>query len=255
MRQGKWRCGPRSVAGLASVAITVAGVLPGAGCSELLAQEDSTNAVQYYHYEPWPLTPGSSVFTLGLSLTMLPEPVIETEVPAPAVEVQFKLGLTRNSTLVTTISTNIFSNILQAGIQWNDTSNRFSYAIGNNLVGFFGWFTAEGQFHENWAWALGTIPLTRFGFRFEGFSLSATLAASLLFDARSHVGTIKAAGASSPLNDIYLTLAIEQPFLRNGAVSVGFSITYSRSPYQSWILFNTIDQFLLLPEFFVGFQL
>lgn len=207
-----------------------------------------------YHYEPWPLDVGQSLWTFGLSLTTLPQPVVESEIPAPAIDIQMKSGIMRNVSLVTTFSTNIFSNVLQAGIQWNNKSDRFSYAGGANIGVFGGWLSVEGQFDRNWAYAVALMPVIRTGYRFDEFSLSTTFSGTLILSAQTHVGSLQAQGTTSSVNDLFVTIAVEQPFLRSSIVSTGISIAYSRTPYQSWILFNTLDQYLLIPEVFVGFQ-
>jgi hypothetical protein len=222
----------------------------------ILAQPDSGTSTHVYHHEPWPLAPGQSILTAGVVFALLPEPVIENEVPTPAFQLQYKRGLFAQSSLIATISTNVVTNLAQVGMQWNDTSGSLSYAAGTNAVGFLGWLSSEGMFANNWAFAVGVVPYACVGYRFDDFSISAEIAASWIFDARTHINTLwTPANLSSPLNDLFATFAIEQPFLQDGSVSIGFILTLSRTPYQSWILFNTFDQHLLIPEFFVGFQL
>lgn len=215
---------------------------------------DSSWLSPRYHYEPWPLEVDQSLWTFGLSLTTLPQPVVESEVPAPAIDIQMKRGIAENLSLVTTFSTNIFSNVLQAGVQWNNNSDRFSYAGGANIGAFGGWLSVEGQFDRNWAYAVALMPVIRTGYRFDEFSLSATFSGTLVVSAQTHVGSLRAQGTTSLVNDLFVTIAVEQPFLHSSIVSMGISIAYSRTPYQSWILFNTLDQYLLIPEVFVGFQ-
>ncbi len=216
--------------------------------------DDSVWQSPRYHYEPWPLDVGTSLWTFGLSLTTLPQPVVESEVPAPAIDIQFKKGVFEHVSLVTTFSTNVLSNVLQAGMQWNDRTDRLSYAAGVNVGVFGGWLSVEGQFDRNWAYAVALLPVLRTGYRFDEFSLSTTFSGTVVLSAQTYIGSLHAQGTSSPFNDLFITAAIEQPFLRSSFISMGISLAYSRTPYQSWILFNTLDQYLLIPEVFVGFQ-
>ena len=78
---------------------------------------------------------------------------------------------------------------------------------------------------------------------------------SYIFKSVSKVSDLRTRGPEKTINDIFCTLAVEQPFLKSTHISIGLSLTYSRSPYQSWLLFNTIDEYLFVPEFFFGFQL
>ena len=213
------------------------------------------DTVQYY-YEPRPLVPGTSVFQLGGSATLLPEPVVEDEYPIPAIDVQYRLGLGSQWSLVTSGSTNFFSNLIHGGPQWNESWGPFSLGIAGHIGGFVGFISAEGQFDDAWAWAGVTIALLRLGWRIDDdYAVSATGAASYIIHSESNVADVNARGPSGTWNDLYLTMAVEQPFLKETYVALGFSLTYSRTPYQTWLLFSTYDQRLFVPEFFFSVQL
>ena len=225
-------------------------VLTGATrCS--VAQDDT---IQYY-YEPRPLVPGSSVFQIGGSATLLPEPVVENEYPVPAIDVQYRLGLADEWSLVTSGSTNVFSTLLHGGPQWNRAWGRFSVGLTQHVGGFVGFISSDGQFDNAWACAGVAITLVRLGYRLNDYAVSATGAASYIIHSESNVADVNAQGPSGTWNDLYVTLAVEQPFLKDSYVALGFSLTYSRTPYQTWLLFNTYDQFLFVPEFFFSVQL
>ena len=209
----------------------------------------------FYFYEPFPMKVGSYILQLGGSVTLLPVAVMENEYPSPALDMQYKLGKWENVSLIASLSTNIFSNLLHAGIQWNTKADRFSFGIANHLGGFYGFFNTEGQFDENSAYALYYLPIIRAGYRFDDFSASISLAISYIFKSTSKVSGLKAAGPQNTVNDIFCTIAVEQPFLKQSYISMGFSLTYAVTPYQSWMMYNTIDNHLFIPEFFLAFQL
>ncbi len=215
---------------------------------------ESTDTVAYY-YEPYPMKRGSMMIQLGGSFTLLPLPVVENEYPAPALDVQFKYGLNHNFILDVSFSTNYFSNLFHTGVQWNTNIDRFSLGIANHLGGFYGFINTTGQFDENSATAFYILPIIRMGYRLPKFSISVSLAASYIFNSYNKVSGLTAEGPQQKINDIFCTIAIEQPFLKHSLLSVGFSLNYARSPYQSWMLYNTLDQYLFLPEFFFSFQL
>ncbi len=217
-------------------------------------KKDSTYLVTYF-YEPFPIAPGNSVLQLGGSFTLLPLPVAENEYPAPALDIQYKRGLYKNFILAVSLSTNYFTNLLHAGIQWNINFNMLSIGIANDVGGFFGFINIEGQFNKNKALAFYDLPILRVGYRFDKFSVSMSWAASYIFVSHNNVSGLIAEGPQNKINDIYCTIAVEQPFLKNNLLSVGFSLNYSRSPYQSWMLYNTLDEYLYLPEFFFAIQL
>lgn len=217
--------------------------------------DSTSSSEQSYFYEPYPQKPGLYILQLGASFTLLPEPVVENEYPAPAVDLQYKHGIYNHFSLVGSLSTNYFTNLLHAGIQWNSNYKDFSFGIANHLGGFFGFISAEGQFDNNQAYAFFYLPVVRFGYRLNKYSISMSWAVSYIIKSQNKVSGLKAAGPDNTVNDYFCTLAVEQPFLKNAHLSIGFSLNYARSPYQSWLLYNTIDQYLFLPEFFFSFQL
>jgi hypothetical protein len=217
--------------------------------------DSSYSSEQSYFYEPYPQKPGSYILQLGASFTLLPEPVVENEYPAPAIDLQYKRGIFNHFSLVGSLSTNYFTNLLHCGIQWNTTYKDFSVGIANHLGGFYGFISIEGQFDNNQAFAFFYLPVLRFGYRLDKYSVSMSWAVSYVIRSENKVSGLKAAGPSNKVNDYFCTLAIEQPFLKHAHLSIGFSLNFARSPYQSWLLFNTIDQYLFLPEFFFSIQL
>jgi hypothetical protein len=209
----------------------------------------------FYFYEPYPLVRGSSILQLGASVTLLPIPIIENEFPTPAIDLQYKYGILNTFAVVGSFSTNYLSNLLHAGIQWNTSWNRFSIGIANHIGGFYGYITADGMFDANSAYGAFDMPMIRFGWRFDNFSASMSWAFSYVFRSYSDVNGIIVSGPEKEINDIFCTIAVEQPFLKNTLVSIGFSLTYARSPYQSWLLHNTFDHYLISQEFFFAVQL
>lgn len=217
--------------------------------------QDSTTSGRRYYYEPRPLEPGTGVYNLGISMTLLPEPIVEQEIPAPALDLQIRYGLASDLSAFGGVSTNYFTNVLTTGLQWNTEQNAFSLGLGGALIGFAGFLSVEGQFDNNTAAALAVTPTLRAGYAFPDFSTSISFAATYLLHADTRVGSVEDQVMENRFNDFYFTLAFEQPFFKNTLVSTGISVAYSRTPYQSWMLFNTFDQFLMLPEFFFSFQL
>jgi hypothetical protein len=223
--------------------------------SNEISIEKNLQDSSFYFYEPFPIKPGNTILQLGGSFTLLPLPVVENEYPAPALDIQYKRGLWQNIVLDVSFSTNYFSNLFHAGIQWNFNIDRLSIGIGDHIGGFYGFINTAGQFDQNSATAFFDLPIIRFGYRFKRYSVSMSWAASYIFASYNKVSGLKAEGPQGKVNDVFCTLALEQPFLKHSLLSIGFSLNYARSPYQSWMLYNTLDEYLFLPEFFFAFQL
>jgi hypothetical protein len=210
----------------------------------------------HYFYEPVPLGENVNVTNLGLSFSLLPAPIVEQEIPAPAIDFQFKHGFSDRLSFYGSYSTNIFTNVLAAGLQYNIGDPELSFSFGDAFVGFAGFFNLGGEFDNNTAAALANIPVIRIGHRFGTVAMSLSMYASYVIYADTHVSSLEdKAAIRSKINDIYATLAFEQPFFGHTSISTGISVTYSRTPYQIWMLYNVFDQYLVIPEFFFSFHL
>lgn len=218
--------------------------------------EDSTQTRRKYFYEPYPLRPGVQIFQIGGSFSLLPLPIAEQEIPYPAIDVQYKRGLIKNLSWVGSLSTNIYTNLFHTGLQWNFNSERFSFGLADHFGFAYGFMKAEGLFENVDAYAFYNMPVMRFGYGFNDFSISLSFSFTYVFKSSSFINGMKASiGPENSINDFYFTLAVEQPFLQNTLLSIGFSLTYSRTPWQSWMLYNTLDEWLFVPEFFFAVQL
>ncbi len=213
-----------------------------------------TNTVSYF-YEPYPQIVGSSIFQIGGSFSFIPTAVVENEFPIPAIDLQYKSGVFNNISFDATLSTNFFANILHLGPQGNYNFGRYSIGLSNHIGAFYGFLTYEGQFDQNWAYSIFYMPAIRLGYRFDDFSISSSWVSAYLLKTVSKVGNMDEIQIYNGWNDFYCTIAVEQPFLKQQQLSLGFSLAYTRTPYQSWMLYNTIDEYMLSPEFFFAFQL
>lgn len=225
-------------------------------CGYLIADSNNieSNSVSYF-YEPFPQEVNTSIFQIGGLFTFVPIPLIENEYPIPSVDFQYKRGVFNNVSFDTRFTTNVYSNILHTGFQYNFNIYRLSFGLSNHLGLFAGFLTYEEQFVNNWAYSIFYLPTLRFGYRFDGFSVSSSFAGIYLLKTVSKVGNYKLINIDNQWNDFFFTFAIEQPFIKKQHISIGFSILYTRTPYQAWMLYNTIDEYLIEPEFFFAFQL
>ena len=215
-----------------------------------------TGSAVSYFYEPFPLEIGSFILQLGGSFSLLPYPDAEQEIPIPGLDIQYKRGIFRNISLVASFSTSIFSNLFHGGIQWNANLDRFSAGFASHIGFAYGFITRENLFDDVQAYGLFCMPIVRFGYRFDDFSFSGSFVITYVFKSASYVNGLRASvGPQNSINDYYCTFVVEQPFLRHLHVSIGFSMGYARTPYQSWMLYNTVDEWLFVPEFFFAVQL
>ncbi len=224
------------------------------GMSSRLA-EPSLQPV-YYFYEPLPMESGASFFQVGASVSLLPYPDSEQEVPIPGLDVQYKRGLTESLSLAGSFSTSIFSYLVHGGLQWNTRLDRFSLGLAGHAGFAYGFITRANLFDDVQAFGLFVMPILRCGYRFDAFVVSCSFVLSYVFRSASYVNGLEASvGPQYSINDYYCTLVVEQPFMRDQHISIGLSLGYARTPYQSWMLYNTVEEWLFVPEFFFAIQL
>jgi hypothetical protein len=202
------------------------------------------------------MEPGQDVFQVGMSFSLVPYADAEQEIPLPSIDVQYKRGLFDNVALVASLSTAYFSNLIHAGLQWSTHASRFSIGLADHLGFAYGFITRDNLFDDVRGYAWVNMMILRLGLRFDEFSVSCSFVATYMLRSQSYVNDMEAfVGPQHTVNDYFCTIAVEQPFLRTLHTSIGFSLGYARTPWQTWMLYNTVDEWLFSPEFFVAVQL
>lgn len=210
----------------------------------------------YYYYEPFPMEVGSDVLQVGASFSLVPYADAEQEIPLPGIDVQYKRGIFENLAVVGSLSTSYFSSLAHAGLQWSTRVARFSFGVANHIGFAYGFITRENLFDDVEGYAWIDMMILRLGYRFDEFSISCSFVATYMLKSMSYVNGLEASvGPQHTVNDYYTTLAVEQPFLRTLRLSLGLSLGYARTPWQTWMLYNTVDEWLFSPEFFFAVQM
>jgi hypothetical protein len=190
-----------------------------------------------------------------MSLSLIPAPIVEQELVAPTVELQVKYGFSSHFTAYGGISTNYFTNLVGGGLQFNNGGPDFSYSAGCAIIGLAGIIDMGGEFSRNTAGAVALLPTVRFSHRFGDVALTMLVSGSYVLYADTHVGSLENKNIQSHFNDLAFEFALEQPFFGHTYVSLGIGFTYSRTPYQIWMLYNSFDQYLVIPATFFSFRL
>lgn len=215
----------------------------------VVAQEDYRN---HYVFAPDPLNMFTANMSVGLALTILPQPLVESEVPLPALDVRYRVGLPLNLGLVGRASSNYASTLVTLGPMWSVELTRITVGGGVKAGLFYGHLTFLEGFNTS---VMGVLayPFVTAGIRFDACTISATLEAEVLAHQRRRVEDIDVRASERSIHGGSLTLAIEQPFWKQTHIALGVTLTYSSNPYQAWLAFNTFDDRLFYPELFAGF--
>lgn len=214
--------------------------------------QDTLPYRNYYVHAPDPLDMFTINGSVGLSLTLLPQPLVESEVPAPALDIRYRIGLPLHLSLVGRITGNYAANLATLGPMWSAELTRVT--LGGGIQGGFmyGHISFLQGFNTTVMGAFA-YPFATAGIRFDDFTVSGKLEAEVVLFQQQRIDDIKVSSTARTLNGGSLTLVVEQPFWRTTAISLGATLHYSRNPYQAWLAFNTFDDVLFYPELFAGF--
>jgi len=117
---------------------------------------------------------------------------------------------------------------------------------------WFGHLEMEGIRLKSYGWIIN--PTIYYGYDFQDFLLSCEIESQhsrmFTYSEDEYLGTLK-----DPAAGIGIKFNLEQPLWNDNCVSISLKLNYSKFYYQSWLAFNTIDEFLFYPELIFGFVL
>jgi hypothetical protein len=198
-----------------------------------------------------PVEPGQINVSAGIAITMLPLPLVETEVPAPALDVRCRLGLSSEWSLVGRFVGNYAANVVSIAPMrtyeltalWAGYGAQVSYMFGR--VDFLEGFntSASGVFVN---------PFVALGLRIDDIALTAKYEFEMTLYKQHRVESISSTTSRNTFNGTMLSFYVEQPFWRMTSISLGVTLHYTRNPYQAWLAFNTFSDALFYPELQMG---
>ncbi len=217
------------------------------------AKDENYHAVRYvFATRPVPMWDFRN--SIGGSITLLPQPLTEYPVPAPAVELRSRLGLPLNVMAYGRAASNIVTSFVQAGLSWSHMIENFSFGVGWSAAYVYGNLTFVDGFNTSQHRWMNYPMITGTG-KFNDVVLTVRVEAELMTSLTKRIAT----QTIVTQNDVYtgssLTIAVEQPFWRNTQVLFGATFSLSSNPYQAWFIYNTFQDRLLSTEFFMGFVL
>jgi hypothetical protein len=190
-------------------------------------------------------------FSTGVSLTRLPNDIIEEEINSlPMLNGDFKMGLPKKFMLHSKINANYISNMFSIGLQKSIIDKKNALAMGINTSFWF------GQLYQDVIRlrAIGFVfnPYIIGGIHFKDFYLS--LKFENQFSTMKTFSDDAMLGTSRQPNSAYsLQFVIEQPLWNNHWVAMGVKLNYATFNYQSWLTYSAIDKYLLYPEYSFAF--
>ncbi len=192
--------------------------------------------------------------SIGVSLTVLPQPLTEYPTPAPGVDIRGKLSLPLGLNGQFRIASNIATSIAQGGGFWSTNLGMLSVGAGYSVAFVYGNITfVDGFRTTQYRWI--NYPMLTASWSFPKAALTARLEGEFTTSVESTIESQPTKSNRNLLTGGALTVAIEQPFFKSTHVVIGATFQYSSDPYQAWFLYNQFRDRLFSSEFFVGFIL
>ena len=215
------------------------------------AQDDTSTYCDYVNFpapiERWTFRP-----LVGLSLTILPQILVEDELrQTPLLRGSVRYGLPLNFSLTGTLSTNVITNLIEAEARWDVQLNRFAFGLSHRIGWWYGFSPIEGFDITASSWV--HFPGVSAGVRIRDFYLSARVEAQLVTSLEIQTDGIQTNSDEDFVAGYAFGLNLEQPFWGETDVALGLRFNYSRSLYQAWLAFNSFNEPLIYPEFTAGF--
>ncbi|NQW29825.1 MAG: hypothetical protein HQ472_04870 [Ignavibacteria bacterium] len=214
------------------------------------------NAYDETHYvmSAYPSSNVSVRGSLGLSLTLLPQPLTEYPTAAPMADVRLKFAFPLGINGTMRLASNIATSLAQGGGFWGVNIGRLSVGAGYSVAFVYGNLTYVDGFRttqQRWI----NYPMVTASWSFPGAALTAKLEAEYTTAVESTIEDQPTKSTKNTLTGGALTVSIEQPFFKTTHVIIGVTFQYSSDPYQAWFLYNQFKDRLFSSEFFVGFIL
>lgn len=197
---------------------------------------------------------GEFNYYYGIEIAGLPSEIGEDMVKQlPYLAFDARYGVAKNVSLNARFRSILITNIIDVGVEYSLNYNNFGLGIGNKFVYWHGFAEFGGMDASAGGFMLN--PYFVIGSRFRDIS------ASMKFEPFINLLLSRRVGESEISNTKYKimgwkgTLLLEQPFYRNSYILLGFGLNYSVFHNQSWLAFSSAKNWLLIPEFQLGFRI
>ncbi len=215
--------------------------------SNLISEEDWIAFPKSYK------DPNLSVST-GLGFSKLPKIIGEDMVQqVPILNFDIRYGSYYDFSLLMNIKTVFITNHFSAGLMWSFDIGHWSFGLENSFAFWYGFAEFGGM--DASASGFVDYPALNIGYNHNDLYISMKFDASYATLLNRKVGSISVDESKDKVTSVSASLNIEQPYLKNQFIFLGFKLNYSRYFYQSWVAFATNKSWLVIPEFQFGVNL
>ncbi len=229
---------------------TVSTLPPALQCHDTTAMAGTTYRNNYIMMLD-PVEPGQINVSAGLAITMLPLPLVENEVPAPALDVRCRLGLSSQWSLLGRFVGNYAANVVSITPMRSYELTKFWAGYGAQVSYMFGRVDFLEGFNTS-ASGVFVNPFIALGIRIDDIAITSKYEFEMALYKQHRVESISSTTSRNTFNGTMLSFYVEQPFWRTTSISLGVTLHYTRNPYQAWLAFNTFSDALFYPELQMG---
>ncbi len=192
--------------------------------------------------------------SIGMSLAILPQPLTEYPIPAPMVDIRWRLAFPIGIEGYGRLGSNIATSLVKAGGLYSLDIGPFALGLGYSVTYVYGNLTFIDGFNTSQHRWLNQ-PMLCSTVQFDNISFSARFELDFVTSLDQRIEDQLVASNENIFTGGSLTLALEQPFWHKTHVMLGITFSNSNNPYQAWFLYNTFKDSLFSTELFVGFIL
>ncbi len=192
--------------------------------------------------------------SVGGSITMLPKPLTEYSVPAPMIDLRWRLAFPFGMHAFGRVGSNVATSVVQAGAYYARNIGALSLAVGYSVGFVYGNLTFIDGFNsveERWM----NYPMLATSWSIDDITISARIEAELTTAQDRSIEQQRVSSSANLVTGGSLLISLEQPFIGSTSILLGVALAQSSNPYQSWFLYNTFQDRLITTEFILGFYL
>lgn len=208
----------------------------------------ASTAQSDYIKSPEPLEPGDFAIAAGLSITVLPQILVEGEFrQAPLLDFRARYGLPLQLSVEGGVRSNVFTNFVDLQARYAVDLDPFYIGASYRIGWWYGFAPFQGFDIVAQSWL--NMPGVEFGTRVNDVRF--TLGAEMQYVTSLNIETegITTNNTRNELSGYTFSMAAEQPFWGETSVALGLRVHYTRSLYQAWLAFPTFEERLFYPEF------
>lgn len=217
------------------------------------ADKAETDSSAKYYYSAKVRQPWDLEYIVGLSVSHLPSIVVEEEISqSPMLILGARMGLPYNLDFALSFQSNYIANYGLSELYWNLIDHKFSLSFGAKFALWFGHLEMDAIHLKSYGGIL--YPSIKMSYDFDKYVISSEFESQhskmATFSEDEFLGTIR-----EPSAGFAARFTIEQPLWGNQIVALSLKLNYAKFYYQSWLSFNTIDEYLFYPEILFAFEL